>query len=272
MIIGHITDFHIAEPGDPFDVRYAPAQYLERAVAHILALAKRPDVILATGDLTETATAGAYTRLRELLTPLEVPVYLLPGNHDDRDNLRAAFPDHAYLPEEGFIQYVIEDYPVRLVALDTVIAGEIGGELCAERLAWLEACLAEAPERPTLILMHHPPFITGIEGMDRNRDQMGLIGADALGAVIARHPQVERIVCGHLHRPIESRWYGTLARTASSTVHQFALNLAAGGLTRVLEPAAVDLHVWLPGQGLVSHTSYIGDFPLADRSAERGES
>ena len=272
MIIGHITDFHIAEPGDPFDVRYAPARYLERAVAHILALAKQPDVILATGDLTQTATPEAYQRLRELLAPLEVPVYVLPGNHDDRDNFRAAFHDHVYLPKEGFIQYVIEDYPVRLVALDTVIEGEVGGELCAERLAWLDARLAEAPEHPTLILMHHPPFLSGIAGMDENRDGMGLIGADAFGAIIARHPQVERIVCGHLHRPIESRWYGTLARTASSTVHQFALDLATGGLTRVLEPAAVDLHVWLPGQGLVSHTSFIGDFPLADRSAERGES
>jgi 3',5'-cyclic AMP phosphodiesterase CpdA len=99
------------------------------------------------------------------------------------------------LPRDGaFIQYTVEDWPVRLVALDTLIPGESGGRLCAERLAWLDARLAEAPGRPTVVFMHHPPFVTGM----RKMDEMGLDGTDGLAAVIRRHPQVERIVCGHL--------------------------------------------------------------------------
>ena len=78
-----------------------------------------------------------------------------------------AFPDHAYLPRDGgFLQYCVEDWPLRLIALDTIIPGEPGGRLCEQRLAWLAARLAEQPERATLIMMHHPPFATGIGHMD----------------------------------------------------------------------------------------------------------
>ena len=262
MIIGQITDFHVTTPDHPVDVRYRTAWHLERAVAHIAGLAQTPDVVLATGDLVETGSPAEYVRLRELLSPLDLPVYVIPGNHDDRTALRRAFADHAYLPREGaFLHYTVDPYPVRLVALDTVVPGQTGGALCAERLGWLAARLAEAPHRPTLILMHHPPFLTGITSMDRNGDGMGLTGADRLGAIVARHGQVERIVSGHVHRPISVRWHGTAASIAPATAHQIALDLGEGRTATVMEPPAVDLHVWLEGQGVVSHRSYIGDYP-----------
>ena len=168
------------------------------------------------------------------------------------------FDRHRYLPRDsGFIQYVIEDWPVRLVALDTLIPGESGGRLCAERLAWLDARLAEAPGRPTIVFMHHPPFVTGM----RKMDEMGLDGVEGLAAVIRRHPHVERIACGHLHRPIVRRFAGTVASTCPATAHQLALDLGPESrLATVMEPPACMLHVWLgEGEGLVSHLSVIGD-------------
>jgi Icc protein len=94
--------------------------------------------------------------LRRLLAPLRMPIYVIPGNHDARDPLRAAFGGDGYLSSDGFIQYAVEDYPLRLVALDTLVPGKHHGELCADRLDWLDRTLAAAPDRPTLVMMPSP--------------------------------------------------------------------------------------------------------------------
>lgn len=258
MLIAQITDTHISTPESRNDRHFRTHEHLAHAVAHLNRLSPRPDVTLATGDLVEQGAIEEYERLRGLLDALEMPLYLIPGNHDDREQLGRAFAHHRYLPRGGaFIQYAVEDWPVRLLALDTVIPGESGGRLCADRLAWLDARLAEAPARPTLVFMHHPPFATGL----RKMDAMGLDGGDALAAVIRRHPQVERLTCGHLHRTIVRRFAGTVACTGPATAHQIALDLdPAPRLAAVMEPPGCLLHVWLgDGQGLATHVSLIGD-------------
>jgi Icc protein len=258
MSIAQITDMHIRAEGVLAYGRVDTAPYLARAVEHLLRLRPRPDVVLATGDLVDAGSVEEYRRLKALLAPLPMPIYLIPGNHDDRDSLAAVFVDHTYLPRgERFVQYVVDDYPVRLVALDTLVPGQVGGLLCAERLGWLAARLDEARDRPTLIFMHHPPFVTGIAFMDHH----GLANAGEFAEVIRGHPQIERVVCGHLHRPIQARVGGALASTAPSTAHQVALDLTdAHPLAFVMEPPACQLHVWNPDAGLVTHTSYIDDF------------
>jgi 3',5'-cyclic AMP phosphodiesterase CpdA len=260
MVVAQITDMHVSTPQSRADRVFRTAEHLERAVDHLNALRPRPDVVLATGDLVDQGRLDEYERLRAILERLAMPAYLIPGNHDDRANLRTAFDRHQYLDGDGaFFQYTIEDWPLRLVALDTLVPGSGGGRLCAERLAWLDRRLREAPERPTLIFMHHPPFVTGIGSMDG----MGLDGIEGLAAMIRRHPQVERIVAGHIHRPIVRRFAGTVACTCPSTAHQVALDLPPETrLAMVMEPPACMLHVWLgEEQGLVTHVSVIGDRP-----------
>ena len=260
MIVAQITDMHVGTPGSHVDHVFHTAAHLERAVEHLNALRPAPDLVLATGDLADHGGVAEYERLRAILERLAMPVYLIPGNHDDRANLRRVFDRHAYLAYDGdFVHYTVEDWPLRLVALDTLVPGSDRGLVCPARLAWLEARLAEAPERPTLIFMHHPPFVTGIGSMDG----MGLDGIDALAAVIHRHPQVERIVAGHIHRPIVRRFAGTVACVCPATAHQVALDLPPDGrLAMVMEPPACMLHVWLgEEQGLVTHVSPIGVRP-----------
>jgi len=257
MLIAQITDTHIKPEGALAVQRVDTAASLARAVDHILHLETSPDLVFATGDLVDAGSPEEYERLRRLLAPLPMPVYLIPGNHDDRDALAAAFPDHAYLPRGGrFIQYVVEGYPVRLIALDTLVPGQVGGLLCAERLGWLAARLAETPVRSTVIFMHHPPFVTGIARMDAH----GLANTGEFAELIGRHRHVQRIVCGHLHRPIQALVGGTLATTAPSTAHQVALDLEDEPLAFTMEPPACQLHVWSAETGLVTHTSYIGQF------------
>jgi 3',5'-cyclic AMP phosphodiesterase CpdA len=257
MLIAQITDTHISTPDSRNDRHFRTPEHLERAVAHLNRLDPRPDVVLATGDLVERGEAQEYARLRSILDRLTMPVYVVPGNHDSREQLARAFADRGYLPAQDFLQYTVEEWPVRLIGLDTHVPGEPGGRLCAERLGWLDARLAEAPGRPTLIFMHHPPFVTGMQVMDA----MGLEGSPALAEVIGRHPQVERVVCGHVHRAMTRRFAGTVASTSPATAHQLALVLSpAQHLAVVMEPPACALHLWLgPEAGLVSHLSVIGD-------------
>jgi hypothetical protein len=98
--------------------------------------------------------------------------YLAVGNHDDRDLLRAAFPEHRHLAGEGgFVQYVVDEFTVRLVVLDTLIPGAPGGRLCEQRLQWLDRMLA-ASDRPTIVAQHHPPLADRDDIMDRWRSRI----------------------------------------------------------------------------------------------------
>jgi 3',5'-cyclic AMP phosphodiesterase CpdA len=258
MLIGQISDLHIKADGKLSYRVVDTAGMLARCVEHVRALKQRPDVVLVTGDLVDFGKPDEYATLKALLAPLPMPYYLIPGNHDERGALRAAFPEHDYLKQSGtFVQYAVDDWPVRIVALDTVIPGESGGELCGERLAWLESTLATQPDKPTVVIMHHPPVETGIGHMDK----IGLDGAAALAAVIARHPNVERVLCGHIHRPIQVRFAGTIASVCPSPAHQVALDLAPDAPSRFkMEPPGYQLHKWSDRNGIVSHTAFIGEF------------
>lgn len=250
MIIAQITDTHIRRKGKLLHHMVNPGKRLRRAVERLNELDPRPDVVLATGDLTESGKRKEYKRLRELLEPLRMPLYVIPGNHDRREVMREAFADQWYLPAYGPLQYVIEEFPMRLIGLDTTVDGEAGGTLDAERLEWLDAKLALAPVRPTLIFMHHPPFRTGIKALDA----LGFRGAAELGAILERHRQIERVVCGHIHRAIEMRFHGTTVCTALSTAHQFALELRQKHpLGVVLQPPGFALHVWRDGELTTHH-------------------
>ncbi|MFC7396413.1 phosphodiesterase [Chelatococcus sp. GCM10030263] len=258
MIIAQLSDFHARPRGTAAYGDVDTNAMMRRAVAALLALDPLPDCVLVTGDLTDCGLPEEYDLVREALADLPMPVFPVPGNHDRRETFAAGLGGLcSKLPATGFQHYTVEDYPVRLIGLDTLVAGEHGGALCPEREAWLAARLGEGDGRPTLIFMHHPPFLTGIDGMD----VMLCTVSPELPELIARHPEIERIVCGHYHRPIVRRWAGTLGFVAPGTAHQVALDLRPGVENRfILEPPGFALHVWRDGVGLVSHSVPIGDF------------
>jgi Icc protein len=259
MVLCQISDPHVVTRGQLAYGRIDTASMLERCVSKVLALPRVPDVTVVTGDLTDHATPEEYGMLRDLLAPLaaNMPIYLAVGNHDDRDVLRAAFPEHRHLAGEGgFVQYVVDDFPVRLVVLDTLIPGAPGGRLCAARLRWLDRTLAES-QTPTIVAQHHPPLVTGLTIMD----QMALEDPAAEADVISRYPHVERVICGHYHRNIQARFGGTIASVCPSAAHQLMLNLVPNADIRfTLEPSQFHLHFW-NGSDVVTHTEVVEDFP-----------
>ncbi len=260
MLIVQITDLHIMLENRLVFGEVDTTACLARAIDHLNALDPRPDLALLTGDLVDAGSPGEYARLRAQLARLPIPYRVIPGNHDARDALRAAFPDHPYLrTDAGFCHYVDESWPVRLVGLDSLEPNLVEGVMCAQRLAWLDRVLAAQPEKPTLVCIHHPPFTTGVAHLDA----LTMRGADDFAAIITRHRQVERVVCGHVHRSMSARWGGTLCTTCPSTAHQFALDLGAATPARwTTEPPGFQLHRWRPETGFVTHTGLIGPFAV----------
>jgi 3',5'-cyclic-AMP phosphodiesterase len=198
MLLAQISDLHFLPQGTLAFGRVDVAGCLERAIDHLNALQPRPDAVLITGDLTNDGDAAIWAALTRALARLDAPLYPLPGNHDDRDLMRAAFAHLELFPAQGPLCFAVDLGTVRLIGLDSLIPGDPAGLLGAEQLAWLDARLAEAPQTPALVALHHPPFPTGIEHMDG----MMLTDGAALAAVIGRHPQVERVLCGHVHRSV----------------------------------------------------------------------
>jgi 3',5'-cyclic AMP phosphodiesterase CpdA len=258
MLLAQLTDTHVLDPSSDEERWVDNNRRLAEAVAALNGERPRPELVLATGDLTNGGQPGELAELVRLLEPLETPVLPLPGNHDDRDGFRQAFdmpwtePDH--------LSWVVDVDRLRLVGLDTMVPGEIGGTLDAERERWLTEALADDPDRPTAIAMHHPPFVSGIGFMDDSN----LARHDAFADVVAANPQVGRIFCGHLHRPVQTTVAGVPVTVGPSTVQHVALDLLPGAPTRMIrDPAGYHLHRF-DGTTWLTHTRYIdtGEAPF----------
>ena len=180
MLIAQITDLHAGDPVAGLDPHLAPTTGVRRAVRHLNAMRPRPACVMITGDLVAEERLERYEALATVLRGLEVPFYVIPGNHDDRALIRSVFgASGAVSAESAFLHFALDMGDLRLVALDTHDPGREGGLLCPARLAWLEGCLAEAADRPTIGFIHHPRFATGIEKFD----EIGLSNSAAFDTV-----------------------------------------------------------------------------------------
>jgi len=256
-LIAQITDLHIRPSGKKAYGVVDTEAMLRAGVAAIAAQPVKPDAVIVSGDLTDCGLVEEYELLRDCLKPLAMPTYLIPGNHDRRDNLAKVFGGDGYLPTTGgYLHYTVDNFPIRLIGLDTVVPGKGNGEMDQPRLDWLKARLDEQPDKPTLIFMHHPPFPTGLQHMDSINCRNG----EAMAALLRHYTNVERVACGHHHRSIQIRWAGTVGSVAPSVAHQVLLDLEPHDDARfTMEPPGYHLHLWQPG-GLITHTAYIGQF------------
>lgn len=240
-MLAQLSDLHLSDE-DP-----APTRALREAVSALLRLTEPPTGVVLTGDLADHGRPSEYTLLRTELARLPMPVHPLPGNHDDVGALLAAFP------EVKAANYAVTVGGVRLLCCDSTVPGQAGGELSDPE--WLDAALAEEPDTPSVVAMHHPPYRIGVDWIDR----MGHARPDRLAHVIARHPQVVRVIAGHVHAGSVRGFAGTVATTCPSTYRQ--LRIDPGG-----PPALSDatpgyaLHL-IDGRDAVTHFRPVGETP-----------
>ena len=242
--LAQISDTHVrADDGG------AAVRQLKRAMeqaAHYGA-----DVILLTGDLVNDEREDEYVALAEAITNAPAPLYLMPGNHDNRGLMRRIFPHHTYLPRDGAMHFVIENFPVRLIALDDIVPGETHGLLRRSGAEWLESALSVERTKPTIVALHHPPFLTH----DLLFDTIGLLDAEEFATVVARHRQVMRVICGHHHRVAigQAAHAPVIVAPSSSWTYGLAMNQGHQIAPRTGEQPGWMLHAWTDAGGIASH-------------------
>jgi 3',5'-cyclic-AMP phosphodiesterase len=257
-----LSDPHMVPAGETI-AGIDPAARLAAGIEHINLHHADADRAVVLGDLTHRGDAESAGRIASLLARLQTPFSIVPGNHDDREVLHAAFPD---LPVDGagYMQQVIDLPGGRLLLLDThhaepgAGASTHAGRLCRSRLQWLERRLAEsrAEERPVHILMHHPPHPTGFANMDA----IMLENGDAFYRVLERNPIVRHLTCGHVHRTISGVHRGLAFNIFKSTAHQQpGIFDDDDSSLSVDEPAAYGL-LLIHARGVTAHSE---DFELA---------
>jgi len=223
MLIAHISDFHVfADVPDTSLVRMDAADAARKIVGDIAAHRPRFSAVVFTGDLADGGSAADYALLNDILAPLHMPVFVVPGNHDTRAGLRAAFGGAVPFSDGPYLHYEAQLGDLRILALDTLVEGHVHGALDAFQLDWLADRLAAPLTTSTVIAMHHPPFPSGVTKLDAMALTMG---RDRLGELVAAYDAPLFILAGHIHRPFQAVWNGAFCQVGGGPSFQHALDL-----------------------------------------------
>jgi 3',5'-cyclic-AMP phosphodiesterase len=256
LLIAQVSDLHIKRRGERAYGVVDTAEALRRCIDSLNGLEPRPALVVASGDLVDGGGREEYEHLTALLGGLEIPIVVLPGNHDERDAMRRAFPAQRFASAAGPMNACVKVGPVDLLLIDSTVPGEPHGQLADETLAWLEAALVSDATRPALLFLHHPPFQTGIWHMDRQN----LWNANALVNVVRRHARTRLIAAGHVHRAVVTQVAGIPATICPAPNH--AVDLDLGHVREPsfrLEPPGFHLHACFADGAVVTHQVAIGD-------------
>ncbi len=257
MIIAQISDTHVLERDEQHFVDNNAS--LASIIASLNDEDPRPDLVLATGDLTNWGHSGQYEMLEEIISDLQLPVLPLVGNHDVRDLTRQSFPGAPWVDAEH-ASWITHLDDLTIIGLDSTDPDSHGGVFDESRETWLRSCLDSATG-PVILSLHHPPFATGVEWMDSS----GFAGLAELRRVIADHSsQIARILCGHFHRPVVTTVEGVTTSVCPAGTYHVGLDLRPGaGQSIIRDPRGYQLHL-IDGPSVVTHTRYVdtGEAPF----------
>jgi Icc protein len=170
------------------------------------------DAILATGDIVQDESRAGYERFRSALEPLGVPVYSIPGNHDDPKLMSELLTSGAF-----HLGGELRQGPWSIVLLSTFLAGEDAGGLGPARLQGLRQALAAHSGQHVLVAMHHHPLPMGSTWLDG----VALRDATAFWTIIDANPNVRGVICGHVHQASDRTRNRVRFLSTPSTCAQF---------------------------------------------------
>ena len=230
MKIIHITDFHLATPGESL-WGLDPCERTGACLDDIARWHGDAQFCVMTGDLTNQGNSQAYDWLARRLADFPLKTFLMVGNHDAREAFTKAFPATPR-DENGFVQYTHSTDDNLFLFLDTLKGPVSEGEYCARRREWLVRQLEKAGDKRVWIFMHHPPFDIGIPYMDRIK----LEEPEAFAEILDAHDNIRHIFFGHVHRAAYVNWRGIPCTCLPGTNHQIPLNRESVGAPYSVEP------------------------------------
>lgn len=211
MILAQLSDFHLSSANPERGRR------LERAIDLLLGQDPQPSAVVVTGDIADKAEPAMYAEAAGLLKRLPMPLFIVPGNRDWTEPFRTALAPWCGDGANGFLNLTGEMGALRLIGLDSRKPGTQQGQFSAQSKAWLEARLAEEPDRSTVIFLHHPPFKTKLRNGSIGHQ---VEGVEDLEAIVAKNKQVVQVLCGHLHRLYAVPFAGVIATSAPAVAYQ----------------------------------------------------
>ncbi|HEV7345066.1 MAG TPA: metallophosphoesterase [Devosia sp.] len=239
MIIAQLSDIHADGSARSLDRLDAVVRWLQPL---------RPDAIIVSGDLAEEAHEECYPEVRRRLESLDAPYFVVPGNVDDHREMQRVFGDRFGWGEERPLNVsgLVGEGQLRVIGLDVTVAGAHHGD-ARPVLDWLGQELNSGGP-PALIFQHQHPFLCGIDGKDRNI----CYGGDELARLIetASDPIVG-LTCGHVHRPMFTRFANRPATMSPSVTRANQLRLD-GRETSISDPPGLLIHHFASGR-MVSH-------------------
>ena len=226
----HFTDTHLISPGGLLH-GLDPAARMTHCFEDILQNHSDAECCVITGDLTDRGENSAYQFLAEKIENLDLKFYLIPGNHDHRDNFLQYFPQ-TQIDDHGFIQYTVQTSAGMFIMIDTLESGMSGGIYCPERSAWLRDTLHRNQHQPVFLFMHHPPFNLNFPCIDN----IGLEDQQNFAEIVRPYQNIRHLFFGHAHRPISGNWLGISFSSLRGTNHQVCLDFKSEHISYVDEP------------------------------------
>lgn len=226
MLIAHISDFHIyADKPETTLVRRDALERAKTIISDIAAFEPAFDAVLFTGDVADGGSVEDYELVNSILEPIKAPIFVIPGNHDHRENMRTAFSDHLPSIKGTYLNYEEQVGEIRVIGLDTLFEGHVEGQLAPESLDWLSERLSNVTSGYTYVLLHHPPFDSGMKPLD---DMALTVGGEPLGELVSKYPGKLVVLSGHIHRPYQCVWKGAMAAVGGSPAFQVSLKFSSG--------------------------------------------
>ncbi|MTE11386.1 metallophosphoesterase [Nocardia aurantiaca] len=208
VLLAQLSDTH-------FNMGARNVERAERVMAFLAELPQRPDAIIVTGDIADEGDIEEYQQARAALAA-DLPVLILPGNHDDRVNMRSVF--FPGTEGSGPINQYYRVNGVTLALLDSSIPGKPEGLLEDETYDFLTDLLVSTPDDDVvLVAMHHPPVAVQSTVVDPIR----LINPERLAEIVAGDDRIAAVLTGHVHAGLMTQFAGKpliVAPGVSSTI------------------------------------------------------
>lgn len=210
-----ISDIHLFADKNKALLGVKTHESLAAVLALLKADKKQPDVILLTGDLSQDETETAYMAVTEYMKDFPVPIYWIPGNHDDLDIMRRILPRYNMANDKQIV------FPTwQIILLNSKKPHAVEGFLAEQEIHFLETCLRAYPNHHAMVVFHHHPVPVGCAWLDR----LNLTNADVLWQTLAKYPQAKHILFGHVHQQHEGEKNGIKYYSTPSTCIQFKRN------------------------------------------------